>query len=241
MGIEKAFERSRKMVKLSAGEKKKKLVLDTCKKLFYRNGYESTTYEDICEAADIPPGTITYHFGGKRDIAVEIENEYERENKTYIEKLCGDRYNLTQMMVIENFHMWKRIFEDEHIRRFLLDMSANRIITPQAIDTLTYFYRCVMEDQGIEIPDKELELIVSTQIGMSDGIIHAIAESEHSYTYDEVARFGIRFFMRQLGMDDERIEELIEEGKAIFDGLPIDNRYYVDFAYDDEYVPAAKG
>ncbi len=225
------------MVKMSAGEKKKKLILDTCKKLFYRNGYENTTYEDICKAADIPPGTITYHFGSKRELAAIIDAEYERENKTYIEKMCGDRYSKTELMVIENYHMWKRIYEDENIRRFLLDLSADKLPTASSIEAIRYFYQCVMEDQGIDIDDKELALIVSTQVGMSDGILNAMEHSEFDYTYEESAEFGIRFFMRQLGMDDETIKKYIERGKEIFDTLPIDNRYYVDFAYDDKYVP----
>lgn len=225
------------MVKMSAGEKKKKLILDTCKKLFYRNGYENTTYEDICKAADIPPGTITYHFGSKRELAAIIDAEYERENKTYIEKMCGDRYSKTELMVIENYHMWKRIYEDENIRRFLLDLSADKLPNASSIEAIRYFYRCVMEDQGIDIDDKELALIVSTQVGMSDGILNAMEHSEFDYTYEESAEFGIRFFMRQLGMDDETIKKYIERGKEIFDTLPIDNRYYVDFAYDDKYVP----
>ena len=225
------------MVKMSAGEKKKKLILDTCKKLFYRNGYENTTYEDICKAADIPPGTITYHFGSKRELAAIIDAEYERENKTYIEKMCGDRYSKTELMVIENYHMWKRIYEDENIRRFLLDLSADKLPNASSIEAIRYFYRCVMEDQGIDIDDKELALIVSTQVGMSDGILNAMEHSEFDYTYEESAEFGIRFFMRQLGMDDETIKKYIERGKEIFDTLPIDNRYYVDFAYDNKYVP----
>lgn len=225
------------MVKMSAGEKKKKLILDTCKKLFYRNGYENTTYEDICKAADIPPGTITYHFGSKRELAAIIDAEYERENKTYIEKMCGDRYSKTELMVIENYHMWKRIYEDENIRRFLLDLSADKLSNASSIEAIRYFYRCVMEDQGIDIDDKELALIVSTQVGMSDGILNAMEHSEFDYTYEESAEFGIRFFMRQLGMDDGTIKKYIERGKEIFDTLPIDNRYYVDFAYDDKYVP----
>lgn len=225
------------MVKMSAGEKKKKLILDTCKKLFYRNGYENTTYEDICKAADIPPGTITYHFGSKRELAAIIDAEYERENKTYIEKMCGDRYSKTELMVVENYHMWKRIYEDENIRRFLLDLSADKLPSASSIDAILYFYQCVMKDQGIDIDEKELALIVSTQIGMSDGILNAIEHSEFDYTYEESAEFGIRFFMRQLGMDDETIKKLIKRGKEIFDTLPIDNRYYVDFAYDDKYVP----
>lgn len=225
------------MVKMSAGEKKKKLILDTCKKLFYRNGYENTTYEDICEAADIPPGTITYHFGSKRELAATIDAEYERENKTYIEKLCGDRYSKTELMVIENYHMWKRIYEDENIRQFLLDLSADKLPNASSIDAIRYFYQCVMEDQGIDIDERELALIVSTQVGMSDGILNAMEHSGFDYTYEESAEFGIRFFMRQLGMDDETIKKYIKRGKEIFDTLPIDNRYYIDFAYDDKYVP----
>ena len=225
------------MVKLSAGEKKKKLIIDTCKVLFYQKGYANTTYEDICEAADIPPGTITYHFGGKRDIATVIDAEYERENKTYIEKVCGDRYNLTQMMVIENFHMWKRIFEVPEIRRFLLDLSSERVPDISTVETLAYFYRCVIEDRSITgISDKELALIVGAQIGMCDGILHAVERSGFEYTYEEAARFGIRFFMRQLGMHDDVIEGLIADGKQLFDQLPIDNRYYENFAYNDKYV-----
>ena len=50
------------MVKRSAGEKKRDLIVSVCKKLFYEKGYNNTTYNDICTAADIPPGTITYDF-----------------------------------------------------------------------------------------------------------------------------------------------------------------------------------
>ena len=91
------------MVRLSAGEKKKRLIIGVCKKLFYRNGYVGTTYEDICREADIPPGTITYHFDGKAGIATAIEVEYEAQNKIYIEKMCGDLFSKTQLAVIENY------------------------------------------------------------------------------------------------------------------------------------------
>ncbi|MEI3231393.1 MAG: TetR/AcrR family transcriptional regulator [Gordonibacter pamelaeae] len=83
------------MVKLKAGEKKKNLIIDVCKKLFYRKGYANTTYDDICKKADIPPGSITYHFRGKRDIAAVIDAEYEAQNKIYIKKMCGKAYDKT--------------------------------------------------------------------------------------------------------------------------------------------------
>ena len=48
-------------------------------------------------------------------------------------------------------------------------------------------------------------------------------------------------FLRQIGMSDGKIEACIEDGKEIFDRLPIDNRYYVDFRYDDRYVAKLPG
>ena len=162
------------MVRLSAGEKKKRLIIGVCKKLFYRNGYVGTTYEDICREADIPPGTITYHFDGKAGIATAIEVEYEAQNKIYIEKMCGDLFSKTQLAVIENYHMWKRIYEDGNIRRFLREITSERIPSKSVHDVVEYYYKCVMEDQGIEgIAQNELDLIVAAQLGLSDaGEVH---------------------------------------------------------------------
>ena len=225
------------MVRLSAGEKKKRLIIDVCKKLFYRNGYVGTTYDDICAAADIPPGTITYHFDGKAGIATSIEVEYEAQNKIYIEKMCGDRFTKTQLMVIENFHMWKRIYEDTSIRRFLVEITSERIPSKSVHEVVEYYYRCVMDDLGIKgIDQKELDLIVAAQLGLSDALVGRTSTELDRFSFEEVARFAIRFFLRQIGVSDKKSDALIAEGEALFDELPIDNRYYVDFQYDDRYV-----
>jgi AcrR family transcriptional regulator len=226
------------MVKLSAGEKKRQHILQICKKLFYRNGYAATTYDDICKAADIPPGTITYHFNGKIGIASAIESEYEPQNKIYIEKMCANRgYSKTLLMGIELFHMWKRLYEDANLRRFFNDISHERIASTDARDAIRYFYQCVIDDLGVEgIDDAELELIVGAQIGMSDIMIIRLNENVENYTYTDIAHFTIRFFLRQLGVPDSTSQEIIEQAEAIFETLPIDNRYYRDFAYDEQYL-----
>ena len=226
------------MAKLSVGEKKRQHILHVCKKLFYQNGYANTTYEDICKAANIPPGTITYHFDGKRGIGVAIQDEYEPQNKIYIEKMCANQdYSKTLLMAIENFHMWRRTFEDDKLLRFLHDMSGERVPTTAAYEAVRYFYQCVIDDLKIPQPsDKELDLIISAQIGMSDMLLHAIVLDRERYTYQEYSRFAIRFFLRQLGVPDARSSKIIAEGEAVFETLPIDNRYYRNFAYNERYL-----
>lgn len=70
---------------------------------------------------------------------------------------------------------------------------------------------------------------------MSDALLHAVS-LEDDYTWEDAAVFGIRFFLRQIGVSDEEIAQLTAEGREIFDSLPIDNRYCKDFAYNDNYV-----
>ena len=229
------------MVRLSAGDKKKLLIVETCKKLFYNKGYSNTTYDDICTEADIPPGSITYHFDGKRGIASVIEDEFERQNKIYIEKMCGGRFTKTQLMVIENFNMWRRQTEDANLRHFILNMSTERIPSNSALEAVTYFYQCVIDDQKITgIDDKELHLIAAAQIGMSDSLFLAYAAHPEYYSYEYMARFAIRFFMRQIGIPDGKIQEFIEDGWAIYQTLPIDNRYFKEFAYNEKYLKRLK-
>ncbi len=226
------------MVKLSAGEKKRQHIIRICKKLFYENGYANTTYEDICKEADIPPGSITYHFEGKWGIAAAIQGEFEMQNKTYIEKMCANRsYSKTQLMAIEIFHLWSHYFEDANLLRFVSDLSAESIPQQAVFEPIRYFYQCVIDDLGITgIGENEMKFIVGSQIGMSDMMFMRVRDEIDTLTYEEVARFCVRFFLRQLGVADSQSAEIIAEGSTIFHTLPIDNRYYRDFAYDEKYL-----
>jgi len=152
--------------------------------------------------------------------------------------MCANRgYSKTQLMSVEIFHLWSHYFEDAKLLRFASDLSAEGI-PPRAVgDAIRYFYECVIEDLGITgIGETEMKFIMSAQIGMSDMMLMRVRDEHESLTYQEVARFAIRFFLRQLGVADEQSAGIIAEGETIFSALPIDNRYYRDFAYDERYL-----
>jgi AcrR family transcriptional regulator len=224
------------MVKYTAGEKKRQLIIDACKTLFYEKGYNKTTYDDICDFADIPPGSITYHFGSKAEIAALIHAEYEAQNKIYIEKVCGNKYDKTTLMAIEIYHMWQKIFEDEHLRGFLTDMSSENIPHQSAMDVLAGYYRCVMDERGIKIDEPEFSFMVSAQTGVSDELIRLTAQNLESYEFTQPAAFTIRFFSRQIGISSKEISKLETLGLKALRSLPIDLRYYKNFKYDDKHV-----
>ncbi len=53
---------------MKQGEKTKNYILEESNRLFYVNGYASTSFSDIVKATGLSKGNITYHFKNKQAI-----------------------------------------------------------------------------------------------------------------------------------------------------------------------------
>ncbi len=60
-------------------EKKKALtrqsIIDSAGKLFSLHGFDATSIDEICQAADVVKGTFYYHFKSKEDLVIELRKE----------------------------------------------------------------------------------------------------------------------------------------------------------------------
>ena len=225
-------------IRMSAGEKKKQLILDVSKKLFYKQGYSATTYEDICKEADIPAGSVAYHFKSKRNLAAVIQDEFSRQNKTYMEALVGNAYSITMLMALEVLNMWKKYFEDDHLRRFVIEINVDHDIANYCFDYIRHLYQIVADEQGVEIDSNTLDFITVTQIGMTGELLIRCETNPDLYTYEEVGAYSIRVFCQLLGLRRNHIQAIIDNVLRIYPTLPIDNRYFADFEYNPKYIAA---
>ncbi|HEY9679708.1 MAG TPA: TetR/AcrR family transcriptional regulator [Drouetiella sp.] len=60
-------------------EKKKAMtrqsIIDAAGKLFSVHGFDATSIDEICQAADVVKGTFYYHFKSKEDLVIELRKE----------------------------------------------------------------------------------------------------------------------------------------------------------------------
>lgn len=84
------------------GEVSRQQIVETANRLFYRRGYNQTSFSDIAEAAAIPRGNFYYHFKTKDDILAAVV-DYRIE---HIRAMLAD---------------WDREFSDarSRLRRFI--------------------------------------------------------------------------------------------------------------------------
>lgn len=220
------------MVQMRAGERKKLIILNTCKRLFYENGYNATTYEDICKAADIPPGSITYHFTGKKNIASIIHSEYELQVKTMMNIVTRGQYDFRVMTALELLNWWDRFFNDPKLRRFVIEINGEGIPRYSSSKDIEYFFVLHINEYKLDISEKKLKLIIAAHIGLVSELIYTVSENLSEYTSREVADYVIENDLKALNVDYETINEVIEKAHQVYDELNISNDYFKLFKYD---------
>lgn len=99
-------------------------IVDVCKQLFCEKGYKQTTYAEICRIANVHPGTITYHFGNKKNLATLLYKETLADLHHSAAALWPLEDELQHKLLANGMH-YKLIFDDWTYRRFSMEYSAD--------------------------------------------------------------------------------------------------------------------
>ena len=71
----------------SKGEQTKQKVLKTARELFYLNGYNNTSIDDILKASKIKKGNLYFHFGSKEELGYAVLDSYLDEEARMIDRI----------------------------------------------------------------------------------------------------------------------------------------------------------
>lgn len=98
-------------------------ILSTAKNLFLTRGYKSTTYQDICDEANVNPGTLSHHFGGKSKLGMELFQDVMKQIISVV-KEKGDRSD--DLLVVLTFAAayYLLAFQNIEFRRFFIEYTV---------------------------------------------------------------------------------------------------------------------
>ena len=102
-------------------ERTRQRILESANRLFYRQGYNLTTFSDIVEASGIPRGNIYYYFQSKEDIlSAAIGNR-----KARITQMLAD-WHKQQDNPVDRIHRFLQILvsSDKAIARWGCPMGS---------------------------------------------------------------------------------------------------------------------
>ncbi|MDO4287990.1 MAG: TetR/AcrR family transcriptional regulator [Eubacterium sp.] len=212
------------MKNYSTGLSTKKRILETAKTLFYRNGYLSTTFAEICKVSNVNPGTFTYHFGSKRKIALNINKEILLHFTDISETLFPTEDELQQVML--SFALdFKFLFQDSPYRRFSAQLSSEALYDDLVEDYIKFVPKAYSITRK-NLNEKQSDFFFAAFMGMDSYIKTYIDRHIDTLTFEETITYCFELYYsfishKELKKRIEKTLQLIQNTKISSDGFAI--------------------
>lgn len=217
------------MAVYKTGEKSKNSILEACKELFYTNGYKGTTYKDICEKANSNPGLINYYFKTKKKIGEIIYGDFYMDLKSKVEDFIRanfGEYDLQVGTCVEILVINKLMEKDSNMQRFYYEMSLEGVEYDMKV--FHYFYKLHVDRYNLPLDDERIRLIWVANTSISIGLAKKYMEGFLNTPPMDLYEFRIRTMYNSMGIDNQRINEVLEKAYEISKVMDVGLKGYFD-------------
>lgn len=191
------------------GEQTKQKIFKVSRQLFYKQGYDETTYDDISKLAEINRALIPYYFKNKKNLSLLI---YQQFIEDYF-AICNKALENTEISDIGRtaFYMfgYYRLLKNRHLTRFLIqfhsdaDYNEHMIISKKSIFDM-------LSIKNPEISQADYEVLSQMDYGIEKELVRIAFYKEDS-DIDHLAAMEFRLISSFLGYSREQIEQIISE------------------------------
>jgi AcrR family transcriptional regulator len=205
------------MRKYANGIATKELILKASKTLFCEKGYTGTKFAEICEEAGVNPGSVAFHFGSKKNIAVILYNEAMDIFYQRTAELFPAEDDLQQVIIAPGMH-YKLLFVNSVYRRFSSQFSKEVV---QADDLVSYEKRVLRayELTCANVGKKKADFLFIAYKGMDRFIEPYIEEHLNEISYGEVFEYITQLYYQYI--DNADLNKRIEKAVGQLDSLEI--------------------
>lgn len=130
---------------MSQESTKKKKIIETAWKLFYEQGYESTTIEQIIGECKVSKGTFYHYFSAKTDLFSSLSDLFDEQYKIILKNLNPELHSFDKLIYMSK-HLFKYI-EDKvpvDILAYLYSSQVTQKGEKYLLNQNRYYYKALM-------------------------------------------------------------------------------------------------
>lgn len=211
------------MANYKTGLETKEKVYTTAKKLFYENGFVKTTLAEIARESGANKAMVSYYFGNKNNLALEVYNEYMVAMRVKTQNIINSRFpecDLLLLTAIEYRLQNRNCNTNQGLKRFYHELCDSNIFmkTESAsvglVENISKVYKLGLSKVDIRaLALAILAVIHGLYIAKNEGFLDCSSEY--------LAETEIRLLLRSLKIDNAVIEDYIERSREIVDRIEI--------------------
>ncbi len=206
------------MATYSAGNETKRKIEEAARSLFYRHGFNNTTYAQVAKLAGVNLGTIVYHFKSLDNLADIIYQDIVQERKVVyehkVERIFGKNAFSRAAMVLGQYKVNTQSYADyPNYARFI----SERMLISTTWNSPAFDYSLYDICRDYKLPIKMNEYILQKYLFLPYATIavSALNRGDIDLSVDEIFEYQFRIRLHSYGMKDEDIEKLLLDVNTI--------------------------
>lgn len=198
------------------GEQTRRRILKESKKLFYKNGFQNTTYSDISAAAKMNRALIPYYFKSKQILGMEIYQKTLEEFTHSIDALLDMEQFSPDFASVFHIVTYYRLLQNQHFSRFVYHLlQEDNSVLFSVADEKQQIQN--LGSKFSQLDDVTLETLTCMQIGIKKEMIQLIQTSETTPDTDSLAAMQLHMLMGYAGYSRKKIDELFDAAISVAD------------------------
>ena len=206
------------MATYAAGNETKRKIEEAARTLFYKHGYNNTTYAQVAKLAGVNLGTIVYHFKSLdhladliyKDIVVQRKDVFMRK----VEVFFGPNTFSRAAVDLAQYRVNTQSYADyPNYARFI----SERMLISSTWNSPAFDYSLYNICRDYKLPITMHEYILQKYLFLPYATIaiSALNRGDIDMSVDEIFEYQSRIRLKSYGMKDEDIESLLADVKVI--------------------------
>lgn len=202
----------------ATGQQTRKKILKVSRTLFYKYGYQETTYDDISVAAGVNRALIPYYFKSKYDLGKEIFSQiYEEFEEKFSKKMEFENYSQVMQTNLTTFAFY-RLLQNPRFCRLAAEIMCNEKHFARLVKSERKFILDYVEDEP-KLSETELEILARMDYGIEKEIVGIAAEHNGKVDTDAICKMELQLILQYCGYPMEKIEEMVTETLKILESV----------------------
>ncbi|MFZ7121913.1 MAG: helix-turn-helix domain-containing protein [Eubacteriaceae bacterium] len=217
-------------MKYESGNRTKHKIFYSSERLFYENGYENTTVDKINKSTVTTKSSFYLHYQNKLELGMLVNNSLMR-SISMISSLFGSGIDEVISFCLEIETFWYVFFQDENIKRFIIDLSNEDIIK---LSNNKNIFNICLKASDKNFSNNEFKYLKMAIKGIGKQMIMDSYAKLDKYTYECTSNMYLIFLFKLFDFDTDKIDQILTETNHLFSKCLItNNRFYVTCCYKD--------
>lgn len=202
------------------GEQTKRRIFEISRQLFYKQGYDETTYDDISKLAEINRALIPYYFKNKKTLALFIHEQLIEDYFSTCDKaLDGTGISAEGRTAFYMFGYY-RLLKNRNLSKFLVQFHSEIDDNDHMVIGKKRLFD-ILSIKNNEVSQSDYEILSQIDYGMEKEIIRISYYNKES-DIDQHSSVEFRLILSFLGYSKEQIEAIIAEARLYLSKQQID-------------------